>query len=191
MRPPYVIKKLLSCRRFILAGQVDIRNWSQYSIELLLTFSYMHGHQFTLLPFGVLPKCSRPFRHGICCFQIIGRKHSYRTLRILTGFVHFMYKVLSCFEIPALKNHRIASILQLLSNPFGPLLVRVGVADEKVFFNCLPPFFNETLIYCRIVFFVILYLSNNSISLSIRYLNCKSQKVGSKELDFSCPLLHL
>jgi hypothetical protein len=87
-----------------------------------------------------------------------------------------VYKVLSCREVPGLENHGIASSLQLRANPFGPILVWVGVADEEIFFNCLSPFFSERLIYRRIVFFVIWYLSKNSIALSIKYLNCKSQK---------------
>jgi hypothetical protein len=123
-----------------------------------------------------LPESSSPFGYGIGCFQVSGGEYGDGALRVLAGFVHIVYKVLSCREIPGLKNHGIASSLQLRANPFGPILVCVGVADEEIFFYCLSPFFSETLIYCRIVFFVIWYLSKNSIALSMKYLNCKSQK---------------
>ncbi|HEY6285535.1 MAG TPA: hypothetical protein VIX20_07735 [Ktedonobacteraceae bacterium] len=49
------------------------------------------------------------------------------------GGIHLEDEVTTCLKVPGLEQRRVACLFQVPGDPFGPVLVSVGVADEEVF----------------------------------------------------------
>src|SRR6266487_6631701 len=95
--------------------------------------SYPYGYEQSLLSCGITSERCRPF--GGCEFgrEIVRGEYGNGACGELSSGIHVEDEVATRKKVPGLQYGGVACILQLPGDPFGPMLVIMGIADEKVF----------------------------------------------------------
>ena len=116
-------------------NQIDVDYGLEKSLQLTIPNPYWH--EGACPSSWISTESSCPLRLGEFRSKVVRREHCYHPQGFAEALVHFQNEIRTWDKVPGLDHGGETHLLQLPGDPFGPVLVGVIIANEKIWHGLL------------------------------------------------------